>query len=127
VGLETALGEVLAAFRGVSVAVSPTTDAYTLRATSDPNDIQTPTVYVPLPDVEFMFNKGRLDVAWAAYLVPPNAPKQRTTTEHLSAMVDSVAGLYPFTTGELYSLTLPGGTSAQAYKLTWHSHIPIGE
>lgn len=125
-GIATALADVVDAFRGVSVSGSAI-DAYPLRAVSDPQDVQTPTAWIPLPDVEFQFHKGRLDVTWTAYLVAPNAPKQRTTTEHLSAMIDAVTGLFPFTSGELFSLTLPGGVTAQAYKLTWHSLIAIGD
>lgn len=126
-GIATAMEDVIAAFRGVSVGGSETADGVPLRATSDPADIQTPTVWVPLPDVEFQFNKNRILANWAAYLLAPNAPKQRTTIEHLAAMVDAVAGLFPFATGDLYTLTLAGGTSAQAYRLTWHSTIAIGE
>lgn len=124
-GIAAALAEVTDAFRGVSVDVNGET--YFLRATSDPGDIQTPTAWIPVPDVEFFFSKKRLDVTWVAYLLAPNAPKQRTTTEHLSAMIDAVSGLFPFTSGELYSLSLQGGVSAQSYKLTWHSHIAIGD
>ena len=80
-GIARALsGEVVAAFRGVSVE-GEAIDAYPLRAVSEPADIQTPTVWIPLPDVEFQFSKQRLDVTWTAYLIAPNAPKQRTTTE----------------------------------------------
>ena len=125
-GVASALVEVLAAFRGVSAGGSETMDAQPLRATQDPNDIQTPTVFVPPPDVEFQFSKRRLQVTWTAYLVAPNSPKQKTTTEWLSSMIDAVTGLFPFTSGELYSLTLAGGTPAQTYKLTWQSIIQIG-
>lgn len=125
--MAAALDEVVAAFRGVSVGGSDIEDGYQLRATSDPQDVQTPSVFVPVPDAEFQFNKRRLFVTWTAYLVAPSNSKQRTTTEHLSAMVDAVTGLFPFTTGELYSLTLPGGSPAQSYKLTWQSSIAIGE
>lgn|SRR6185312_11274309 len=117
---------VVAGFHGVSVAGSATMDAYPLRAVSDPADIQTPTVWVPLPDISFQFHKQRAEVTWTAYLVAPNSPKQKTTTEWLSQMIDAVTGLFPFTTGELFTLTLPGGVAAQAYKLTWQSHIAIG-
>lgn len=126
-GIAIALAEVLDAFRGVYVAGSASMDAQPLRATQDPNDIQTPTVFVPPPDIEYQFSKRRLHVTWSAYLVAPNSPKQRTTTEWLSAMIDAVAGLYPFTTAELFSLTLAGGAPAQSCKLTWQTQIPIGE
>ena len=126
-GIATALVDVLNAFRGVSVSGSPTMDAQPLRATQDPNDIQTPTVFVPPPDVDFQYSKRRLQVTWTAYLVAPNSPKQRTTTEWLSVMIDAVAGLFPFTSCELFSLTLAGGVPAQSYKLTWQSIIAIGE
>lgn len=126
-GISDALSAVVAAFRGVSVGGSATLDAYPLRAVSDPQDIQTPTVWVPLPDINFQFGRTRAEITWTAYLIAPNAPKQKTTTEWLSNMVDAVTGLFPFTTGELFSLTLPGGVTAQAYKLTWLSHTVIGD
>jgi hypothetical protein len=126
VGIASALAEVVAAFRGVSVSVDNGAPFY-LRATSDPQDIQTPTAWIPLPETEFQFQKKRLSCNWTVYLVAPNSPKQRTTTEHLSAMIDAVAGLFPFKTGELYSLTLAGGVVAQSYKLTWNSTTAIGD
>lgn len=125
--IASALNGVVAAFRGVSVAGSATLDAYPLRAVSDPADIQTPTVWVPVPDIRFQFHKHRAEVTWTAYLIAPNSPKQNTTTDWLSQMIDAVTGLFPFTTGELYSLNLPGGVTAQAYRLTWESHVTIGE
>jgi hypothetical protein len=120
VGIAAALAEVVDAFRGVSVNGDP------LRATADPQNIQTPSVWVPTPDVNFRYNKERAEITWSAYLIAPNAPKQHTTTEHLARMIDAVTGLFPFTTGESYTLTLPGGVSAEAYKLTWIQHITIG-
>jgi hypothetical protein len=124
VGIAQALADVVAAFHGASVDVNG--EVYYLRATTEPADIQTPIVWIPLPDIEFQFAKQRASVNWVAYLLAPNAPKQRTTTDHLGAMIDAVTGLFPFTTGELYSLTLPGGVSAQSYRLSWRSQIPIG-
>lgn len=124
-GIASSLAEVVDAFRGVSVE-GENIDAYPLRATSDAANIQTPTVWIPLPDTTFNFAKRRLTVNWVAYLVAPNAPKQQTTTEHLGAMLDAVTGLFPFTTGELYTLTLPGGVTAQSYRLSWSSDIAIG-
>lgn len=126
-GIAQSLAEVVAAFRGVSVGGNETSDGTPLRATSDPADIQTPTAWIPVPDINFQFSKRRLECTWVVYLIAPNSPKQNTTTDHLAAMIDAVTGLYPFTTGEIYSLTLPGGVSAQAYKLTWNSHIVIGD
>ena len=124
--LSDAVAEVLAAFRGVSVAGRATLDAYPLRATDDAGDIQTPTVWLPVPELTFQYSKQRALVTWTAYLLAPNSPKQRTTTDYLSLMIDAVAGLFPFTSGSLYTLTLQGGTVAQAYQLTWISHIAIG-
>lgn len=101
-------------------------DAQPMRAVHDPNDIQTPTVFVPTPNVEFQYSKQRATLEWTAYLVAPNAPRQGTVTDWLSAMVDAVTGLFPFTSGELFTLTLAGGVPAQAYKLTWNAHTKIG-
>lgn len=121
-GLGTAIGAVVAAFQGVNVNGSP------LRAFSEPTDVNPPCVFVPPPDVAFVFAKRRLDVTWTAYLVAPTANRQPGAFGHLAAMVDAVSGLYPFTTADLYTLTLPGGgPPSQAYRLTWRQTIPIGD
>jgi hypothetical protein len=119
-GIADALTRVVDAFRGVSVDGDP------LRATADPENIQTPSVWIPTPDIEFRFEKNRASITWTAYLIAPNAPKQRNVTEHLAKMIDAVTGLFPFTSGEAYTLTLSGGVSAQAYKLSWIDHTAIG-
>lgn len=120
-GLADAVAQVVARFRTVTVNGSP------LRCTDDPNTVVPPTVWVPLPDVTFRYDKGRALVTWAAFLVASPTPKQGVQTGHLAAIIDAVTGLFPFTSGDLYNLTLPGeGQPAPAYRLQWQSVIRIG-
>lgn len=121
-GLAEAIETVVARFRGVQV------DGQPLRAFSEPTDVNPPCVFVPPPDVTFQFHKHRLAVTWTAYVVAPTGPRQPGAFGHLAAIVDAVAGLFPFTAGDLYTLTLPGGgPPAQAYRLTWNATIAIGD
>jgi hypothetical protein len=116
-----ALAAVLGTFRGVSVAGAA------LRAWDDPNDVVPPGVFVPLPEIAFRFSKRCLDLTWTAYLVGPNAPTARGTADSLAAMVDAVTGLFPFTSGDVFTLTPPGGGPAfTCYRLQWLDKIPIG-
>src|SRR3954464_11071294 len=98
-GLSDAMEVVLAAFRGVQVNGAP------LRAVSDPADVNPPCVFVPPPDMAFQFHKGRAEVTWSAYLVAPTAPRPAGGLGHLATILDALMGLFPYTTGDLYSLT----------------------
>lgn len=120
-GLSEALAGVLGTFSGVSLGGAP------LRAFSDPTDVTPPCVFVPLPDIAFRFSKRCLDLTWYAYVVGPNSPTARGTTESIAVVLDAVAGLFPYTSGDVYQLTLPGGgPPAQAYRLQWLDRIPMG-
>ena len=122
-GIATALAEVVAAFRGVSVGGSETEDGYPLRAVSEPQDIQTPAERVDsyVPEIEFMFGKNRIDATWTVYLIAPYSPKQRTSTDHISAMIDAVTGLY--TVLQLDSRTLQSDASGRRYSTVIQAHM----
>jgi hypothetical protein len=120
-GLSDALAAVISTFQTVRVGGTP------LRAFSDPTDVTPPCVFVPLPDMAFRFSKRCLDLTWSAYLVGPNAPTARGTAESIADVLDAVVGLFPYTSGDLYQLTLPGGgPGAPSYRLQWLDRIPIG-
>jgi hypothetical protein len=119
--LADAIGAVADSFGGVLVAGVP------LRVYTDSTQVNPPCAFIPPPDLAYQFSKRRAEVTWVAYLVAPQPGRQDSTSGHLAALLDAVAGLYPFTTAELFDLTLPGGgPSTQAYRLTWIQTIAIG-
>lgn len=119
-GLAAALDAVLGKFRTVDVNGAP------LRAFDDSGQVNPPCVWVPVPSIEYQFGKGVLQVEWQAYLVAPNQALT-SVSPTLSALVDAVAGLFPFTSGTPFLLTLPGGGQpVPSYQLTWNDRIPIG-
>jgi hypothetical protein len=120
-GLAQAVADVLATFRSVELA-----DGSNLRASDDSAQITPPTVWLPVPGLEFQYGKRVAVVTWQAYLVAPNSSTQ-SVTPRLSELVDVVTGLFPFVDGTAVSLTLPGGGQPMpSYLLAWSSRIPIG-
>ncbi len=120
-GLSSALAEVVARFAAVTIGGKP------LRVFTDPNDVTPPCVFVPLPDLAFRFAGDRARATWSAFVVGPNAPAQTGTVENIATVLDAVAGLFPYTEGELFTLTLPGGgPAAQSYRLTWLQTMRVG-
>jgi len=119
-GLAVALGDVLTRFRSATLAGEP------LRATDNSAQVNPPCVWVPVPSVDFQYGKRVLVVEWQAYLVAPNQSTASVPTT-LSDLVDAVVGLFPFTSGTPYPLTLQGGGQpVPSYQLTWSARIPIG-
>jgi hypothetical protein len=122
VSVARALEDVVTRFRSVQLPTGP------LRAFSDPNDVTPPCVFVPLPDLAYRFSRGFVTATWHAYIVGPNAPGQSGTVENIATVLDAIERLFPWTAGDLYTLTLPGGgPPAQSYRLEWVATIPIGE
>jgi hypothetical protein len=114
----------------IAGAVQKTLDDFRaagIRAVSDPRDVNPPCVLLIMPRIEFRFDKGRADLEWSAYLVAGNSG-QPSQTDALSALVDDITGLRPFTTGTAYNLPLPGGGDpVPAYLVTWRDSTPIGK
>jgi len=114
-GLHAEVQAVLARFRELG-----------LRAFDDSGKVDPPCVWIPTPALEFNFGKGQISITWQAYLVAPNQ-NLTSVSPSLSELVDAVSGAFPFTEGEPYSLTLPGGGQpVPAYQLTWSSRSKIG-
>lgn len=121
-GLADAIADVLATFRAVQLP-----DGSQLRATDDSAQVTPPTVWVPVPTIEFNYSKRVLNVTWQAYLVAP-ASSTKSVTPTLAQLVDAVAGLFPFTTGQPQLLTLQGGGQpVPSFQVTWLARITIGE
>lgn len=120
-GLAEAVADVLARFRAVTIDGKP------LRVFDDSAKVAPPCVWVPVPDVEFQYGKRVLVVQWQAYLVAPNQSTESVSAT-LSALLDAVVGLFPFTSGTPFPLTLQGGGQpVPSYQLVWSARIPIGE
>lgn len=97
-----------------------------LRAVDDARDINPPCVYLMPPAGELRYGKASADVTWTAYLIVGNAGA-RAATKALSELVDTVAGIFPFTTFQRSPLALPGGGDpVPSYELTWKSTVLIG-
>ena len=119
-GLAEAVAQVLARFQTITYNGAP------LRVFDDSNNVNPPCVWVPVPDIEFVFHKGTLEVDWSAYLVAPNN-STLSVSQTLSELVDAVAGLFPFLEARAVPLNLQGGGQPNpAYQLTWQSRIKIG-
>lgn len=119
-GLEDAMTAVVEKFRTATI------DGYPLRVTTDENRLVAPCVYIPLPDLAFRMGPTRVDVTWVVYLVANNSEAD-VATFNLAQLVDAVAGLFPFTSGATWLLSIPGGgTQTRAYQLTWSDKTTIG-
>jgi hypothetical protein len=122
VGLSAAIADVLAVFRNVELS-----DGSKLRATDNAGQVTPPCVWLPPPTIEFNYAKHVLNVTWTAYLVAPASSSLSMPTT-LSQLVDIVAGLFPFTTGDPQLLTLQGaGQPVPSYELKWLARITIGD
>lgn len=97
-----------------------------LRVFDDSNNVNPPCVWLPVPALEFYFHKHTMEVTWTAFLVAPNT-NTLSVSQTLSALVDAVAGLYPFLEARAQPLTLrEGAQPVPTYQLTWQSRIQIG-
>jgi hypothetical protein len=120
-GLAEAVADVLAKFRTATINGKP------VRVFDDSAKIAPPCIWLPVPNVEFHYGKRVLIVEWQAYLVAPNQSTESVSAT-LSALVDAVTGLFPFTGGTPYPLTLQGGGQpVPSYQLVWSARIPIGD
>jgi hypothetical protein len=118
--LAEAYAETVAAFQALTFDGSP------LRVATDENLVNPPCLYLPIPALEFRFDKGRADATWTGFLIAPNGG-QGSSGFNLSGMVDAVAGLFPFIAADEYVLNLAGGgTPTRSYRITWASVIKIG-
>ena len=67
-GLAQAVADVLARFRSVELA-----DGSKLRASDDSGQVTPPSVWLPVPALDFQYGKRVVVVSWQAYLVAPNS------------------------------------------------------
>jgi hypothetical protein len=119
-GLAAAVADVLARFSSCTFNGAP------LRVFDDSNLVNPPCVWVPVPQLEFAFNKATAVATWTAYLVAPNN-NTLSVSQTLSQLLDVVAGLFPFTEARAQPLSLPGGGPPHpSYQVTWQSRIQIG-
>jgi hypothetical protein len=119
-GLAEAVAKVLERFSSVTFNGAP------LRVSDDSAQVNPPCVWVPVPGLDFNFQKGQMEATWSAYLVAPNN-NTLSVSQTLSELLDAVSGLFPFTTATAHPLLLQGGGQPHpSYQLTWHSRIRIG-
>jgi hypothetical protein len=119
-GLAEAVAQVLERFSSITFNGAP------LRVFDDSSLVNPPCVWVPVPGLEFSFHKGTAVATWTAYLVAPNN-NTLSVSQTLSALLDAVAGLFPFTEARAQPLNLPGGGPPHpSYAVTWQSRIQIG-
>jgi hypothetical protein len=111
-GLAASVDAVLAAFAGRTWNGAP------LRVTDDANVVNPPCVWVPMPSLDFRFQKRCIDVTWTAFLIAPNT-NTTSVSRTLSGLLDAVVGLFPFLEGTAQPLTPPGGGQP-------NDRIPIG-
>jgi hypothetical protein len=64
-GLAEAVAQVLERFGSLTFQGSP------LRVFDDSNNVNPPCVWLPVPELEFVFHKGTMEVTWTAFLVAP--------------------------------------------------------
>jgi hypothetical protein len=118
--LAEAVAQVLERFSSLTFNGTP------LRVYDDSNLVNPPCVWLPVPGLEFAFNKHTAVVTWTVYLVAPNN-NTLSVSQTLSQLLDVVAGLYPFTEARAQPLSLPGGGPPNpSYSVTWQSRIQIG-
>jgi hypothetical protein len=119
-GLAEAVAQVMERFGSVTYQGHP------LRVFDDSNNVNPPCVWLPVPELEFVFHKGTMEVTWTAFLVAPNN-NTLSVSQTLSELIDAVAGLFPFLEARAQPLTLrEGAQPVPTYQVTWQSRIKIG-